>query len=265
MREIARIIFISMVFRAYLFTLLLLLSSEAQASTDAAPEVVTGAEIHRSVVEALDHLNAPFDIRLNQARRFYPCSSPLRVQPVSANWRTVQVHCDEPRSWTVHVRTGVVLAPAEIGAGKTSSAPTHLEKRVILAQSVRADDILTPDHLSIGKIATRRAMGGFVEIEHLVGRRMKQSLGVGQAIQARHLHPSWVVEAGQIVEIEHKIGQIKVVSEGKALENGRVGDLIEVENEKNGEKRHFFVVASKKVATGPKMARVSDVKGLVGE
>ncbi len=221
------------------------------APVNAATKVVSGADIRAAVQAQLQVSGKRGDVLLGDERLFYPCDTELTVERMDASWRTMRVNCATPRAWSVHVRTNVVSA-VEAAKSEDRSVGQDWVQRVVLSQSLTSGEIITRDHIKLEKLSSRAAPSGFSALEQVVGRRMKHALGLGQPVQARHLQPDWVIESGQLVEIEHKLGQISVVTTGKALENGQMHDFIEVENLKNGRKQHFFVIGTKKVATSTK-------------
>jgi flagella basal body P-ring formation protein FlgA len=237
----------------FLFFLVALLAMIAAVPVVAATKVVSGADIKRAIEAQLALSGKRGAVLLGDERLFYPCDTDLTVEPIGASWRTMRVNCAAPRSWSVHVRTSVVNAtPINEPVSDGQLANQDLVQRVVLVQSVASGEILTKDHVKIEKLSSRAAPAGFSSLKQVIGRRVKRALSLGQPVQARHLHPDWVIESGQLVEIEHKLGQISVVTSGKALENGQMHDFIEVENLKNGKKQHFFVIGAKKVATAAK-------------
>jgi flagella basal body P-ring formation protein FlgA len=238
----------------FLFFLVALLALIAVAPVVAATKVVSGADIKRAVEAQLELSGKRGEVLLGDERLFYPCDSDLTVERIGTSWRTMRVNCTAPRSWSVHVRTSVVTANvAAAPALVDQHTGQDMVQRVVLVQSVATGEILTQDHVKIEELSFRTAPAGFSRLKQVIGRRLKRALSLGQPVQARHLHPDWVIENGQTVEIEHKLGQISVVTSGKALENGQMHDLIEVENLKNGKKQHFFVIGAKKVATAAKL------------
>lgn len=239
-------------FLVFLVALLALLAVGPVVAAET--KVVSGADIKRAVEAQLQLSGKRGEVLLGDERLFYPCDKDLTVEPIGASWRTMRVNCTAPRSWSIHVRTSVVTAHfVEATALGGQPDGQNVVQRVVLVQSVASGEILTKDHIKIEELSFRTAPAGFSRLKQVIGRRVKRSLSLGQPVQARHLHPDWVVESGQTVEIEHKLGQISVVTSGKALENGQMHDFIEVENLKNGKKQHFFVIGAKKVATAAKM------------
>jgi len=231
-----------------------------RAQSDGLSNVVTGADVSKAINLALASAGITHHVSIDPERKFFKCDGTLNVTPLRGEWTTARVEC--PQSWVRHVRTGF---DKRGGIIEDATVDGKQVLRAVLVQSVRAGDLITSEHVALKSVSKRAALGAYSDPQFLVGRRFKVALGENSVIQARHLHPDWMVLKDQLVEIEYHQGHISVVMQGKALENGQFGDMIEVENLGSGEIMNFFVVTAKKVAVRPKMAAHQVVNEHVGD
>lgn len=226
---------------------------------------VTGVEVGEALNLALAAAGISHRATVDPDRKFFKCEKALSVTPLRGDWTTARIEC--PSSWVRHIRTGLdrrVAAPEHNMTGENSDPDAPI-LRAVLSQSMRPGDVITASHLYTKAVAPRVALGGYSDAATLVGRRLKVALGENAVVQARHLHPDWMIVKDQIVDIEVHSGHISVVMQGKALENGQLGDMIEVENVNSGEINNFFVMTAKKVAPRAKMNEPGVVKVRVGD
>ena len=78
--------------------------------------------------------------------------------------------------------------------------------------------------------------GGFTKPEQILGRKLKASMPEGKPLLARHLATVYIVEKNDIIGIVLTRSGIKVSSEGVALSNGQLGEIILVSNVDTGAK-----------------------------
>lgn len=138
-------------------------------------------------------------------------------RPYGANI-SVKVNCDGSKPWTIYV-------PARID--------TYAEVAVV-ARGVERGSILTAADIRLTRMNTSQAGYGHIrEMERIVGMEVKRPLRAGDAIRLSHLKSPQVVRKGDRVVLEASTSGISVVTSGRALLNGQVGDQIQVRNEKS--------------------------------
>ena len=79
-----------------------------------------------------------------------------------------------------------------------------------------------------------KVRGGFTKPEQIIGRKLKASLPEGKALLARHLAMVYIIEKNDIITISVNRSGIRVSSEGIALSNGQLGEIILVANVDTG-------------------------------
>ncbi len=118
---------------------------------------------------------------------------------------------------------------------------TRLVTPVVVARyPIRRGEIITKDKLKIvKKDITRLPKGIFLSKAPLVGKRAKINISVGRIIYKNMVEIPPVIKRGQRVTIVAESDTLKVSAPGVAKENGRIGDLIKVQN-----------ILSKKIVVG---------------
>jgi flagella basal body P-ring formation protein FlgA len=93
----------------------------------------------------------------------------------------------------------------------------------------------------------KASTGLFTNASDVIGRTLTQTLGEGRALHARHLDYDWLVREGNPLMIVNAIGGFEIVTPGRAVGNGQLGDIIEVENVSSGEIIQGVVEGSEKI------------------
>jgi flagella basal body P-ring formation protein FlgA len=69
----------------------------------------------------------------------------------------------------------------------------------------------------------------FTDFKDVLGKQLRRSISSGQAIREDDVGPPLVVEKNQLVQIKVVIGGVEVETAGRAITEGAVGDLVQVE------------------------------------
>jgi flagella basal body P-ring formation protein FlgA len=119
------------------------------------------------------------------------------------------------------------LTTAE-AARKSSSYEVVASTRVIeRGQKIVSEDITT---ITVSNRDPRVA----TNISEVVGMTLKRTVGKNTPIKRDYLLASSPVKKGDEILLIAKRGGIKVSTEGRAMENANVGDVINLENVKSG-------------------------------
>ena len=152
---------------------------------------------------------------LDNRLRFSTCSSPLEAtlpgkQNLSGNV-TVLVKCPT-ESWQLYVPVNVQLTLPKVVAS------------VALGRGM----IITRDKLSVQMVESRFQRGNsFEDPNEIIGSKVKRSVKLGEMIQARDI---CLVCRNDTVIIRAGTGGLNIVTEGKALSDGAIGEEIRVQN-----------------------------------
>ena len=111
-------------------------------------------------------------------------------------------------------------------------ASTRLVTPVVVARyPIRRGEIITKDKLRIIKKDITGLPGGmFFSKDLLVGKRAKTNIGIGRVIYKSMVEIPPVIKRGQRVLIVAESDTLKVTAPGVAKEDGRIGELIKVQN-----------------------------------
>lgn len=120
----------------------------------------------------------------------------------------------------------------EIAARTWVMAKTRLVVPIVVsAYPIRRGEIITKDKIRIIKKDVSRPLAGiFTKEEALLGKRAKINIGANRIIYKNMVEIPPLIKRGQRVTIVAESYSLRVTAPGKAKEDGRLGDIIKVEN-----------------------------------
>jgi len=140
-------------------------------------------------------------------------------------------------------------------------ARVRVERDVVTAvKPIRAGQRISADMVKLERVMLGPdGRDAFEKVADVLGRITSRSIGKGEFIRRSDLRLPVIVRRGDVVMIVARCGMIKVTTRGKAVEDGRLGDVIEVENLNSKRRIHAEV-------TGPgvvmvRLGGMDDVKG----
>ena len=237
--------------RAIIISLFIWASS---TSTGFAEKMLSGAELRAGLIDYLAAQGYDAQPAINPSRLVKSCHQPLRYTPLFGNVQTVEIACPDKGGWKLAIRTkiGASAKKQPDNQVKNSVKTPQTVLYVVARQSLKRGDIVTASDL---EIVTGRPSGFsdyFNSVDALIGRRLKRQLGIGKMMRASYLEADWMVREGQHVTMESQIGQVQVISEGRALENAQWGEVARFLNVISGRQVFATVVSEKKVIIGAK-------------
>ena len=201
------------------------------------------------------------DPKFKKGISFPFCSSNIHIRDMYGDMRTVEVKCLDDHGWKYIVRTGIkyrkIVTNRKIVKNERKSSQRIDSKNsreidiVVLKRKLYEGQTITEEDLGIVKRKARKNDNIFVSIDSLVGRRMSRTLEANKVIREKDLARQWLIIQDQPVLIESSYKAIKVTSEGIAMENGMLGDLISIKNDSSGNIIKGWVQSKKKVSTNP--------------
>ena len=229
---------------------------------------ITGEDIKNIIIKRAQLDGVELSPIIANHKIFDACKTDIEVIPVFGDWKTTQVSCNDPYSWNLNIRSkisqGVIEAkpktkPAEKATNKiiekrqilTAVAPTKkapavkkiLKKRtaevfeyVVLREPATKGTILSDPKYFTTKSYKYKVRGGFTKTAQIIGRKLKASMPEGKPLLARHLAMVYIIEKNDIIDIVLNRSGIRVSSEGIALSNGQLGEIILVSNIDTGVK-----------------------------
>ncbi|MEN0086801.1 MAG: flagellar basal body P-ring formation chaperone FlgA [Pseudomonadota bacterium] len=123
----------------------------------------------------------------------------------------------------------------------TRAADRLLTTRLIAAAVVEADTIVLADALSNGDLIKRAdltlrrlprttTIGAITDPEKIIGQQARRSMVAGSVLRSQDLQAPTLVLRNREVLILLKRGGLALTARGKAMEDGALGDMIEVMN-----------------------------------
>lgn len=110
---------------------------------------------------------------------------------------------------------------------------TPPETFVVANRPIRKGDIIEVEDLRLQSLpansTTSTDVVYFNEFKDVLGKQLRRSISTGQAIREEDVGPPVVVEKNQLVQIKVIMGGIEVETAGRAITEGAVGDLVQVE------------------------------------
>lgn len=160
--------------------------------------------------------------RLDPRLRLARCGSELQVsyqsQSVKMTNTTVRVACPAPKPWSLYVPVSI----------------KRYQKVVVLARPVAPGGTLTRDDVRLDERSVNGLVSGyFTHADEVIGKQMRRSLGVGQALTRLAVLAPKLVSRGERVVMLAGSGGLEVRVEGTALMDGAVGDRVRVRNERS--------------------------------
>lgn len=219
-----------------------------------AEKMLSGAELRAGLIEYLAEQGYDAQPAINPSRLVKSCNQPLLYTPLFGNVQTVQIACPDTGGWKLAIRT-------KIGAHNKKQLNTQAKKPVktspsvsyvVARQSLKRGDIITASDLELVTGTLTGFSDYFNSVDALIGRRLKRQLSIGKMMRATYLEADWMVREGQPVTMESQIGQVQVISEGRALENAQWGEVARFLNVVSGRQVFATVVSEKKVIIGAK-------------
>lgn len=201
------------------------------------------ADIQRAAEKAVAaHLKSPggrvraVATEINSRLRLAPCSEPLRARLPYETGRksriTAEVRCDGKEAWKLFVPVRVEI----------------WEQVLVAAGPLQRGQLLGSGDVRLAERTMASQTRGFLlDPAHAVGYRLKRSLSEGDVITPAVLVAPPLIEQGQRVTLQARSGPLMVQIGGVALEDGLLGEIIEVENRESGRKVEGVVRSGKTV------------------
>jgi flagella basal body P-ring formation protein FlgA len=102
-----------------------------------------------------------------------------------------------------------------------------LADSVVATRTIRAHTILTADDITLVAMDVPDAIA---DTAAAIGQETKVAIYAGKAITAAQVGPSTVIDRNQIIQLSYSAGGLSILTEGRALDRGGVGETIQVMN-----------------------------------
>ncbi len=188
---------------------------------------ITHAQIEATILKALADQNLPAGAQVELANRSMEIVVPVDVPPdmevrdlsYDSEYKrfnaTIEAPAHSPAATRVHV-SGRVVSTIEVP---------------VLARPIGRGDIIAARDLVWTRVrqdAVRRDM--LVDADHIIGLTPRHELSAGQMVGATDLQKPIVVTRGSLVTMVLQTGSMSLSAQGRAVEEGSVGDVIRVIN-----------------------------------
>ena len=226
-------------FKCLLFTILIFFGhSELSAETR-----ITGSDIKSQALNVLTDDGAQLELLVSDRRTFFPCSTPLNFTPrIQNDWSSVEITCgSEP--WSTVLRSTAAQQKNELSVENIS---IH-KPVVVIVKNISKGEVLNSNHLAY-EYHSVSLPGSFTDIENVIGRKAKFNLARGATLKIRQLEINYAVEKGKYVLLTSSNENVSVTVGAIALEQGQIGDIVKVRNERSGTILNVLVTGEKKVS-----------------
>lgn len=102
-----------------------------------------------------------------------------------------------------------------------------LAETVVATRTIRPQEIIGASDVKLENVDVP---GAYVKLENVIGLEAQYALYPGRAVMRGALAEPAVVERNQFVVLVYQTGGLRIVTDGRALDRGAVGDRIRVMN-----------------------------------
>ncbi len=120
----------------------------------------------------------------------------------------------------------------------------NLKPVVVAAHDILPKTLIKKSDLKVKKVLEDRASLGFNSAEDVIGKRAKRLIRAGSIIKPSDVIPDFKVFKNAPVRVVYVSNNIRIEMVGQALQNGALGDIIEVKNISTGKKLLCRVIGS---------------------
>lgn len=154
---------------------------------------ISPTELTDLVSQAMVAAGQNGQIQVSQMRGFPACGDTPAVSPRSGDWRTVELRCSGPKSWSRSVRTSASAGTMPKRATRNEPAGIPV---LTLTESLSAGTVIEPTHLTLKPVRDGSLDGLMTDAQSVIGRTLTVNLGEGRPVLARHLEHDWLVTEG---------------------------------------------------------------------
>ena len=102
-----------------------------------------------------------------------------------------------------------------------------LAETLVATRTIRPQAIIMPEDVTVSEV---EIPGMFTTPAEVVGQEARVAIFAGRPIGPSDIGPPALVDRNQIVLLTYRKGSITIVTEGRAMARGGVGDLVRVMN-----------------------------------
>ncbi|PTV95174.1 flagella basal body P-ring formation protein FlgA [Rhodobacter aestuarii] len=98
---------------------------------------------------------------------------------------------------------------------------------VVALRTLRAQSVISPEDVTLAEETIPGAIG---DLDQVIGLETRVAIYPGRPIQAGDLTPPAVVERNQMISLAYQRRGLSIMTEGRTLDRGAIGDSIRVMN-----------------------------------
>lgn len=231
----------------------MVLGTSAFSEPTKSSDPLTGVQLKAFVEGLAQEKQLHVEALLSEKRTFYPCEQDLVGEPVSPNWRAVQVRCPGDKGWDVVIRTSGLLSPQEESAspsapiGNMGTNPQETYPAVVYAKPLVRGTVLSSADVETAMLPQVQTIGVMTQIEQVIGRTLLRNVVAGVGVAATHLEPRYIFRPGDVVRVINNQSRIVIETEAIVLEPAQLGETFLVQNRTSGVKLRVKALGGKKV------------------
>src|SRR5580704_4965429 len=102
---------------------------------------------------------------------------------------------------------------------------------IVTKKSIEKDEKFTTENVEMVRTPTSKLFGEYLyHLDEVLGRKAATPLMNGTALKLSSLYDPPIIKQGQMVQATVQYGNVEIAVEVRAVENGKIGDVIRVEN-----------------------------------
>jgi flagella basal body P-ring formation protein FlgA len=225
-----------------------------------ANQMVSGADLKKEIHAFLATRSFVGNPAISDTRLFPNCLTGIKVKPMFGSIKTVELSCEDPSGFKIAIRTNAVKLGKHVVPdqktnlkrldGKVLSQEVKVPERsffLVLSKSLQKGEVLSEADIRVKQTSKQNLSGYFTKASDVVGRTLKKTLSVDQALLSRHLEIDWDIRKGQKIIIQSIAGPVTIENSGVARVDAQIGELTKAENEQSGKIVEGIVVSRKKI------------------
>ncbi|MBO4520693.1 MAG: flagellar basal body P-ring formation protein FlgA [Alphaproteobacteria bacterium] len=185
-------------------------------------------EVVRILMKELKAQGMPDNAELTFQKDEFPI-----LVPVKSVWRLEPAHSEyNPARRQFEARLGLFVNDEKKQELSFAGKVRVFIQVPVAARDLKAGQIITADDILTKRVAQEASgrASDQTKAEDLIGKEVKRPLRSGQTIQTNDVRAQVMVAKGKIVTLNFAKGGIILSAQGKALENGGLGDTVRVMN-----------------------------------
>ena len=185
-------------------------------------------EISKIIVKELNAQGMPQDAEVS----FQKGDFPLLI-PVNSVWQLEPVFAEYTPARQQFEASLILILDSEKKQEMTFAGKVKVFTQLpVAARDMKAGQIITSDDVLTKRVPQlpNARITDSLKTEDLIGKEVKKSLRSGQTIQPNDVREQVMVAKGKIVTLNFTKSGIILSTQGKALENGGLGDTVRVMN-----------------------------------